>query len=377
MLFHLFCLFLSILGRNGTGDAGLVAKFLGLLQLAVDGGRREAGLIGNLADSLVLGLEVDEFLQVFSFGEFILLAELGGFLDVVLEDELRVALDLLQLVEDDVVGVVLVLTGADLDLLDIAPSGVFGGAADGDSGVEEVDELGTAGQVVLRHRGAGLPFRGVADDDQGEAVETLEIENLLHEGSGGFAFLGVIQEEGDVVHEDVPDAALLSCCSNAVEDSLLQAGIHDVFRAEFSPEKGVRETVDDTGLALDIAHLELLGAEFAVKVKHDVFAGDGLGHLRGEDGLAGVGCGDDDCAFAFDQQVVEVALGVGFGEGVIDPLVGAFDGHDADFVGGTPGFFGFSVDSGYWICCFLGLTHFWSSCGLGGSSSSRKWEPCS
>ena len=100
MLFHLFCLFLSILGRNGTGDAGLVAKFLGLLQLAMDGGRREAGLIGNLANSLVLGLEVDEFLQVFGFGELVLLAELGGFLDVVLEDELRVALDLLQLVEE-------------------------------------------------------------------------------------------------------------------------------------------------------------------------------------------------------------------------------------------------------------------------------------
>ena len=377
MLFHLFCLFLSILGRNGTGDAGLVAKFLGLLQLAMDGGRREAGLIGNLADSFVLGLEVDEFLQVFGFGEFVLLAELGGFLDVVLEDELRVALDLLQLVEDDVVGVVLVFAGADLDLLDVAPGGVFGGAADGDSGVKEVDELGAAGQVVLGHRGAGFPLRGVADDDQGEAVETLEVENLLHEGSGGFAFLAVVQEEGDVVHEDVPDAALLSCCSNAVEDGLLQAGVHDVLRAEFGPEEGIGETVDDAGLALDIAHLELLGTEFAVKVEHDVFAGDGFGHLRGEDGLAGVGCGDDDGAFAFDEKVIEVALGVGFRHGVIDPLVGAFDGHDADFVGGTPGFLGFSVDSGYWICCFLGLTHFWSSCGLGGSSSSRKWEPCS
>lgn len=34
---------LSILGRNSAGDVGLVAQFFGLLELAVDSGRREAG----------------------------------------------------------------------------------------------------------------------------------------------------------------------------------------------------------------------------------------------------------------------------------------------------------------------------------------------
>ena len=140
LLFREFLVFRFLLGRNAAGT-GRVAEFLGLLQLAVDGSRREAGLVGNLADGLVLGLEVDEFLQVLGFGEFVLLTELGGFLDIVLEDELRVSLDLLQLVEDDVVGVVLVFSGADLDLLDVAPGGVFGRAADGNSGVEEVDEF--------------------------------------------------------------------------------------------------------------------------------------------------------------------------------------------------------------------------------------------
>ena len=45
---------LSILGRNSAGDVGLVAQFFGLLELAVDRGRREAGLFGNLADGLVI-----------------------------------------------------------------------------------------------------------------------------------------------------------------------------------------------------------------------------------------------------------------------------------------------------------------------------------
>ena len=73
LLFRPFLVFRLLLGRNRAG-AGLVSQFLGLLQLAVDGSRREAGLVGNLADGLVLGLEVDEFLQVFGFGEFVLLA---------------------------------------------------------------------------------------------------------------------------------------------------------------------------------------------------------------------------------------------------------------------------------------------------------------
>ena len=216
-----------------------------------------------------------------------------------------------------------------------------------------------------------------ADDDEGQPIEPLEVENLFHEGSCGFSFLAVVQEEGDVVHEDVPDAALLCSCGDAVEDGLLQAGVHDVLRTEFGPEKGVGKPVDDVGVALDVAHLELFGTEFAVKVEHDVFAGDGFGHLGGEDGLAGVGGGDDDRAFSFDQEVVEVTLGIGFLQGVVHPLVGGLDGHDADFVGRAAGLGGLGVDSGDGVCLFLGLAHCWSSCVWGGSSSSRKWEPWS
>ncbi len=53
--------------RNSTGG-GLVAEFLSLLQFAVDGGRGKAGFIGNLPYGLVLGMQVNEFLQVFGLG---------------------------------------------------------------------------------------------------------------------------------------------------------------------------------------------------------------------------------------------------------------------------------------------------------------------
>ena len=96
--------------------------------------------------------------------------------------------------------------------------------------------------------------------------------------------------------------------------------------------------MDGAGLFIDISHLELLGAEFAVKVKDFVFKGYVFGHLGGEDGFAGVGGGDDDSAFAFDEEPVEIFAWHGFGHGVIDPLVGGLDGHDADFAGRSAGF---------------------------------------
>ena len=341
LLFHPF--------RNGTRidvlvglgmRAGDVALFVGFAQLAVDRGWRESGDVGHLSDGLLLGLQVDEFLQVFGFGEFVLGTEVVGFFDVVLEHELGVALDLLQAVEDDVVGVVLEGAGADFDLFDVTEEVVLGGTADGDAGIEEVHQFGAAGQVVLGHRCSGLPLGRVADDDEGEAVLALEGEDLLHEGTGGFAFLGVVQEEGDVVHEDVADAFLLGCFGHAVQDGLLQAGVHNVVGAEFGPEEVVGEAVDDVGVFLDVAHLELFGGEFAVDVEDFLFAGDGLGQLGAEDGLAAVGGGDDYCAFVFYDEAVEVHLGIGGSEAVIHPVVGGFDGHDAYLVRGPAGLFG-------------------------------------
>lgn len=173
----------------------------------------------------------------------------------------------------------------------------------------------------------------MADDDHGKAVLPLEGKNLLHEGTGGLAFLGVVEEESDVVHEDVADTAVFGCDCNTVKYGILQVGVHDVVRADFGPKEGIREAVDDgRDRPLDVAHLELLGREFTVQVKDCVLFGNSLGHLGGQDGFAGVGGGKKDGAFPFDQEVVEVHLWVGFLQGVIDPLVGALDGHDADSI---------------------------------------------
>lgn len=173
----------------------------------------------------------------------------------------------------------------------------------------------------------------MADDDYGQAVFSLESENLLHEGSGGFSLLGVVEEEGDVVYEDVADAAVFCSRCNTVKNGVFQIGVHDVVRTDFGPQEGIREAMDDgRDLPFNVAHLELLGREFTVQIKDCVLSGDSLGHLGGQDGFAGVGGGEEDGAFPFDQKVVEVCLGVGFLHGVIDPLVGAFDGHDADSI---------------------------------------------
>ena len=129
------------------------------------------------------------------------------------------------------------------------------------------------------------------------------------------------------------DTAVFGCNCNTVKDGILQVGVHDVVRADFGPEEGIRKAVDDRrDLPLNVSHLELLGREFTVQVKDCVLSGDSLGHLGGQDGFAGVGGSKEDGAFPFDQKVVEVCLGVGFLHGVIDPLVGALDGHDADSI---------------------------------------------
>ena len=82
------------------------------------------------------------------------------------------------------------------------------------------------------------------------------------------------------------DAEVFGGYCNAVEDGLLHVGVDDVFGAEFGPQEGVGKAVDGAGLLIDVAHLELLGAEFAVEVEDFVVVGYVFGHLGGEDGFA-------------------------------------------------------------------------------------------
>ena len=143
--------------RNRTG--GFVTELQSLLNLAVDGGRGKAGFCGNLPHSFVLGLKVDEFLEVFGFGEGVLLAKVIGFTYCVLINELSVALFLLQLEEKNLLAVVLVQSSADFDLLDIAEFRTLGASADGDAGIKKVHQFGRSGKVVLDHWRTGLSFR--------------------------------------------------------------------------------------------------------------------------------------------------------------------------------------------------------------------------
>jgi len=92
--------------RNRTGR--FVTEFQSLLYLAMDSGGGKAGFSCNLSHGFVLGLKVDELLEVFGFSEGILLAKMIGLTHRVFIDELGVALFLLQLEEKDLLAIVLV-----------------------------------------------------------------------------------------------------------------------------------------------------------------------------------------------------------------------------------------------------------------------------
>ena len=69
------------------------------------------------------------------------------------------------LADYDVVGVVAVLSGADLQLLDVAQAGVLGALADGEDAVEEVVEFLGAGEVGLGDGVAHVALWGVGYDE--------------------------------------------------------------------------------------------------------------------------------------------------------------------------------------------------------------------
>lgn len=78
---RLFLLFHSNMERN-RARGGFITKLHGLSQFAVNSDRSETGLIGNLPHGLILGLKVDELLQVFGFGKGVFGAEVIASLTV-------------------------------------------------------------------------------------------------------------------------------------------------------------------------------------------------------------------------------------------------------------------------------------------------------
>ena len=106
------------------------------------------------------------------------------------------------LADYDVVGVVAVLSGADLELLDVAQACVLGALADGEDAVEEVVEFLGAGEVVLGDGVAHVALWGVGYDEEGPAVFLFQRHELHHEEAGYVTFFGCVAEVGEVVDDD-------------------------------------------------------------------------------------------------------------------------------------------------------------------------------
>lgn len=174
---------------------------------------------------------------------------------------MRNPLIFVDIVDEHVLGVVEVFASTDLDLLDVAEVGVFCAASDGNTGIEEVDELGAAGKVVLRNRLISTAFRRVGNDDDGEVVLLLQADDFHHECSCGGSFFGVVAGECDVV-QDEEAGAFLGGLLDGVEDGFLQVFAKNEFGIDFGPLKVVGEHVDLVGFGIGVTHLELLVGEF-------------------------------------------------------------------------------------------------------------------
>ena len=177
---------------------------------------------------------------------------------VALDLETEAAVGLGDVEDDDVVGVVLVFAGADFDLLEVAEAVVFGAAGEGYAGVEEVDELGAAGEVVLGDGFPAAPLGGVGDDDGGEVVEFFEADEFHHKTAGGGAFFGVVADEGDVV-DDEEAGALAGGFFDGGENFLLEVGPDDEFGGNLGAGEVGGEDVAVAGGGVGVAHLELFG----------------------------------------------------------------------------------------------------------------------
>ena len=274
--------------------------------------------------------------------------EMVAFFAEFAELELEESVYLVDIVDDDVVGVVEELSRADLDLLDVAEVGVSCAADDGDAGIKEVDEFGGTGEVVLRDGFVAPALGRVGDDDDGKVVLLLQADHFHHELAGGGSFLGVVAGEGDVV-QDEEAGATFGGVLNGVQDGFLQIFSDDELGVDFGPLEVVGEHVDLVGYRVGVAHLELLVGKFEVDEEERLSPGDFFGNLGDEDGLAYAGGSEDDGAFVLDDETVEEGAGVWTLAGVLDPVVGFLDGEDAALFGCAFGFLYLLLDAFDWV----------------------------
>lgn len=208
-----------------------------------DHGLAEADFLGDFPVGFALAGELDDVLyavQGFCLPLFAEVLTLGG---VLLEFEVGESVGLLDLVDDDVVGVVAEGTGADLELLDVAQALVFGRFADGEDAVEEVVEFLGTSEVVLGN-GAGEGALGrVGDDEDGPAVLLLELHQFHHKEAGIYAFVAAVAEVGEVVDDDYGAVELECCGFDVLEDAVFVVFQVQVHVVDFGPVHPFRELV--------------------------------------------------------------------------------------------------------------------------------------
>ena len=287
----------------------------------------------NLAAGLALGHLLPDvhhphiFFIVAAVLEMVFLATGGEVFEV---DEVVVLLDL---IDQDIVGVVAEGTVADLHLLDVADALPLGGGADGDDAVKEVEKALGAAEVVLGNGAGERAFGRVGDDEEGPSVLELQEFEVLHEGAGIGAFVHVVAEIADVVHHDnvavVGQGRLLDVFQ---DDFLIVLGDHG-HGVYLGTEEGVGEFVALPGDGVGVAELELLVGHLAVDVEDAVPDGDVGGHLNGEDGFSEVGVGKEAADFLFEPEFVVEWVRVWALLGVGDRVVGGLDAEDAHFAG--------------------------------------------
>ena len=210
-------------------EVGGEAEFFCAFFPALDFGEGDAEFLGDGPEGFFLFLQKEDLTDFFEVGFGFFEAEVCAgkagpevvcFVSDVVIDEAGAAVHLFDVVEGDFVGGIGIGTAAEFAGFEVADFGMGDGDADGDDGVEEGCEHGTAEHGVAGHGFVSFAFGGVGDDEDGDVVFFAEAADFGHEPSGGLAFFHVGAEEGDVVHEDDLEAVAAGFFDGAEDDVL-------------------------------------------------------------------------------------------------------------------------------------------------------------
>ena len=131
----------------------------------------------------------------------------------------------------------------------------------------------------------------VGDDEDGPGVLLFESQEFHHEGAGVLAFLGVVAEVADVVHDDDGGLHLQGGFLYVAEDAVFPVFEVHSGRYDGGPEEVVVEALQLAGFLVGVAVLELFCREFAIEIQDAETLGDSFGDLDCEERFADIGIG--------------------------------------------------------------------------------------